>query len=106
MTWVSAMTVAVYNVSNRPQIQMLQLLETVLHQHLLRLDELTSRVLGFFVPDRGWFIREARHLERLHRRFIILCVGTGHTVMLQADDLLVLVNACEEALGELGRCSC
>lgn len=93
------MAVAVYNVSNRPQIQMLQLLETVLHQHLLRLDELTSRVLGFFVPDRRWFIREARHLERLHRRFVILCVGgTGHTVMLQANDLLVLVNACEEAL--------
>lgn len=94
------MAVAVYNVSNRPQIQMLQLIETVLHQHLLRLDELTSRVLGFFVPDRRWFIREARHLERLHRRLVILCVGgTGHTVMLQANDLLVLVDACEEALG-------
>lgn len=42
VTWVSAMTVAVYNVSNRAQIQMLQLLETVLHQDLLGLDELTS----------------------------------------------------------------
>ena len=70
---------------NSPQIQMLQLTETVLEQDVLGLDELLPRVLGVLELNWGWLVLQACHLEGFHHSFVLVARCASLAILVEVD---------------------
>lgn len=72
------------------KVQVLQLLQAVSHQSILRLNKLVTCVLGVFETNRTRFVRKASHLESFDRSFVVLCVGAADAVIVKAHNVLLV----------------